>query len=218
MLLLLLLLFFFLIIFFKNKQKQFLFHIKQGKGYLKLCASFASDSVYSLDRKGNVYLLRGTDHVEDIGKPMAVSAPKKPPTTTAAAGGGGGGGNTPDLLNHHMDFGGGGWHLAGRWLSILRAEDVTQVVPGGYFTLAAASGGDAFSWGLNPHGELGNSKPMKMDKAEPPTAITHLPTNEAVTRVSAGTYHGAAVMQSGRIYMWGCNSSNELGVVYEENE
>jgi len=82
---------------------------------------------------------------------------------------------------------------------------------GGYFTVCSTAAGEAFTWGLNPHGELASNAPLSMEGAQEPQTLVLLPPGEEVQSVAAGSYHGLAAMRSGRVYAWGCNNSNELG-------
>jgi len=82
---------------------------------------------------------------------------------------------------------------------------------GGYFTVCSTAVGEAFTWGLNPHGELASNAPLSMEGAQEPQTLVLLPPGEEVQSVAAGSYHGMAAMKSGRVYAWGCNNSNELG-------
>ena len=170
----------------------------QGKGFQKLGASFASDSVYSIDKNAQLYLLRGRDNFTDSGESPVLAKKDRSPLAARRSEG---------------QAEGGGWHLAGRWLSILKKEVIAQVVPGGHHAVCRAAGGDAFSWGLNPHGELGSNHAFNMTDRQEPLAMTLIPEGETIVSVSAGVYHGAAVSQSGRVYCWGCNTSNELAQV-----
>jgi alpha-tubulin suppressor-like RCC1 family protein len=95
---------------------------------------------------------------------------------------------------------------------VLKKERCVAVAPGGHFALAATEGGEAYSWGLSPHGELGSNHPLNMDDPQEPLTMHLLPPQETVALVSAGAFHGVAAMQSGRVFAWGCNGSNELGL------
>jgi alpha-tubulin suppressor-like RCC1 family protein len=167
----------------------------QGKGFTSLGASFASDSVYAIDSKAQLFLLRGRDNYTDTMEPAS------PPD---------GNGQAASVVGPAV---GGGWLLAGRWFSMLKREATTEVAPGGHHALCCTEGGDAYSWGLNPHGELGSNHALDMKNPQEPTCMTLLPAGESVVSVSAGAYHGAAVSAKGRVYAWGCNTANELAQI-----
>lgn len=179
----------------------------QGKGYAQLGTSFASDAVYAIEAaQRHVFLLRGVDHFTDTG----------PPTQASAHGKGGalpGSGAARAEEGGADPFGlGGGWLLAGRWLSVLKKERTLNVSPGGHFACCSTEGGEAYTWGLGPHGELGSNHPCNMDDPQEPLTMHLLPPNEEVRRVASGAFHGVAAMASGRCFAWGCNASNELGL------
>ena len=157
-----------------------------------------------------MFLLRGSDHYTDQSPPSQPGAHAKgghKPKPT------GGGGEEEDDEGQDMFGLGGGWLMSGRWLSVLRKEAVTGVGLGGHFAVCGTAAGEAYTWGLNPHGELGCSAPLGMEAAQAPTGLALLPPGEEVAAVAAGAYHAVAATQSGRVFGWGCNGANELAQV-----
>ena len=162
----------------------------RGKGFLRLASGFATDDVYAVDKLDRLHLLRNLDSGGGAGGK-----------------GGGGGGGMLEVI------GGGGWLLAPRWIAWLRSDPVFSASVGSHAGYATARGGEVFSWGRNPHGELGTSVKFTMDYTVNPAILPALlDESEGMSCTSAGAYHAAAVSKSGKVYTWGCNANNELGV------
>ena len=87
-----------------------------------------------------------------------------------------------------------------------------QVSAGYDFSLALGSDGNAYAWGNNMYGGLGDgtfyntrTTPVKVKPpAGKPTAFTYV-------QVSAGGDHSLALGSDGNIYAWGCNTGSDLG-------
>ena len=81
----------------------------------------------------------------------------------------------------------------------------------GDFALAVGSDGNAYAWGNNTIGQLGDgtntnrTKPVKVKK---PTGV---PASFTYVQVNAGNSHSLAVGSDGYVYAWGNNSHGELG-------
>lgn len=156
----------------------------RGKGFVTLGANFSSDAIYAVDKRNRLYQLR-----EELPVSTIVGAGVEKDVTAAGT---------------------GGWFYAPRWLSELRMNPITAVVVGGHHSLALAADGDMFSWGRNPHGELGLSAPLTMDRTQEAVNLSQM-ASEEIVQMSAGAYHNAAVTKFGKVFCWGCNTSNELG-------
>nr|WP_232354056.1 InlB B-repeat-containing protein [Bifidobacterium asteroides] len=87
-----------------------------------------------------------------------------------------------------------------------------QVSAGYYHSLALGSDGNAYAWGYDDYGQLGDGTtatqkitPVKVRKpADTPTDFTYL-------QVSAGNTHSLALGSDGNAYAWGNNSYGQLG-------
>ena len=86
----------------------------------------------------------------------------------------------------------------------------------GYFSLAVGSDGNAYAWGSNGSGQLGDG--TRGDKRAPvmvrtPDRKTYpdLPEDFTYLQVSAGTDHSLAVGSDGNVYAWGLNGNGRLG-------
>ena len=95
-------------------------------------------------------------------------------------------------------------------------EDFTylQVSAGAEHSLAVGSDGNAYAWGSNSYGELGNnttndsSVPARVrDPADPTNTNKEL----RATQVSAGLHDSLAVGSDGNAYAWGFNWYGQLG-------
>ena len=88
----------------------------------------------------------------------------------------------------------------------------------GNFSLAVGSDGNAYAWGYNSYGQLGNgttsysgqSTPVMVRKPDRKT-YPDLPADFTYLQVSAGGSHSLALGSDGNVYAWGYNSSGQLG-------
>lgn len=91
----------------------------------------------------------------------------------------------------------------------LSGKSVTQIEAGAVFTCAVASG-QAYCWGYNSHGQLGNNStaqsifPVTVD-------VSGVLSGKTVARISAGGYHSCASTSDGGVYCWGYNLDRQLG-------
>ena len=84
------------------------------------------------------------------------------------------------------------------------------------FSLAVGSDGNAYAWGRNDYGQLGDG--TRDDKHAPVMVRTpdrkaypDLPADFTYVQVSAGTSHSLALGSDGNVYAWGNNGSGRLG-------
>lgn len=93
---------------------------------------------------------------------------------------------------------------------VLAGKVITQITGGSSHALAITSDGQAYSWGNNFYGQLGNNSntssllPVAVD-------ATGVLTGKTVTLIAAGAYNSFALTSDGQIYSWGSNYSGELG-------
>ncbi|KJY50105.1 RCC1 repeat domain protein, 2 domains [Bifidobacterium mellis] len=87
---------------------------------------------------------------------------------------------------------------------------------GSGFSLAVGSDGNAYAWGFNYYGQLGDG--TRDDKHAPVMVRTpdrkaypDLPADFTYLQVSAGGIHSLAVGSDGNAYAWGYNGSGQLG-------
>lgn len=88
------------------------------------------------------------------------------------------------------------------------ADPPTSLACGGAHTLFLTEGGRVFATGLNDFGQLGigSSMPHTLD----PVEVSGF--HEKVVQISAGNHHSCAVTADGELFVWGKNSSGQLGL------
>ena len=92
-------------------------------------------------------------------------------------------------------------------------EDFTyvQVSAGGFHSLAVGSDGNAYAWGYNNNGQIGDGSkatrttPVKVEKP------TDAPADFTYTQVSAGRFYSLALGSDGNAYAWGYNNDGQIG-------
>ncbi|MCT6900262.1 MAG: InlB B-repeat-containing protein, partial [Bifidobacterium sp.] len=86
----------------------------------------------------------------------------------------------------------------------------------GYFSLAVGSDGNAYAWGSNGSGQLGDgtqtrrTTPVRV-KTPDRKMYPDLPKDFTYVQVSAGGQHSLALGSDGNAYAWGNNSNGQLG-------
>jgi len=76
------------------------------------------------------------------------------------------------------------------------------------FSLAIAENGDLYSWGMNSAGQLGLG-----NTSTGPTTPTHVSSSSRKYRaIASGFIHSLAIAENGDLYVWGLNSTGQLGL------
>ena len=97
-----------------------------------------------------------------------------------------------------------------------RGLKAVQVSGGTYHSLAVGADGNAYAWGYNSSGQLGDgtttsrTTPVMVKEPDPKTS-TDVPADLAYVQVSAGYEHSLAVGSDGYAYAWGNNEYGRLG-------
>ena len=91
-----------------------------------------------------------------------------------------------------------------------------QVSAGTSHSLALGSDGNAYAWGYNSNGQLGDGTSSSRNtpvRVKTPDRKTYpdLPADFTYLQVSAGTYHSLALGSDGNVYAWGNNGNGQLG-------
>lgn len=81
------------------------------------------------------------------------------------------------------------------------------VVGGNFHTLALTADGRVRSWGRNNYGQLGEGSTTS--RATP--GVVHLPEEDSINEVAAGSAHSLALTSDGRVLSWGRNHLGQLG-------
>jgi alpha-tubulin suppressor-like RCC1 family protein len=95
--------------------------------------------------------------------------------------------------------------------------DVTfsAISAGHRHSLALDQNGNAWAWGANAYGQVGDNSTGSIRAA--PTAVT-MPTGFTFTAVSAGYFHSVALDQHGNAWAWGRNDHGQIGDTTYANE
>jgi alpha-tubulin suppressor-like RCC1 family protein len=72
-------------------------------------------------------------------------------------------------------------------------------------TLALTTGGQVWSWGMNPLGQLGRESGLIDARPGP----VDLPAG--IEMIAAGSHHGLALDRRGGVWAWGANAAGQLG-------
>jgi alpha-tubulin suppressor-like RCC1 family protein len=87
-----------------------------------------------------------------------------------------------------------------------------RVSAGQYHSLVLTSSGQVFAFGLNSHGELGNTNGNNTQNANPTPALVTLPgATGPPAQVAAGTGFSLVLTSTGQLYTFGENSNGQLG-------
>ena len=137
------------------------------------------------------------------------------------------------LVAHWSPADTGGWSISPDKGNVLGGQQTTitppkanrgirfsQISAGGYeigmasgFSVGVASDGNAYAWGSNQHGQLGQGSPSSTPQKTP--VRVPLPAGVAsgftYTQAVAGGYHVLAVGSDGIVYSWGANNRGQLG-------
>ena len=83
----------------------------------------------------------------------------------------------------------------------------SQFTSNGGYTCALTTTGQAYCWGLNNQGQLGNNSTTN---SRIPVAV-QMPAGVSFQSIAAGYYHTCALTTTGQAYCWGQGSSGRLG-------
>ena len=102
--------------------------------------------------------------------------------------------------------------------SASRGIRFSQVSSGGYvmgdlsgYSLAVGSDGNAYAWGNNQYGQLGNSTTTQRNTPVPVPKPAGAPTDFTYVQAYAGGQHSLAIGSDGYVYAWGLNDHGQLG-------
>ncbi|WP_416517919.1 InlB B-repeat-containing protein [Bifidobacterium asteroides] len=79
------------------------------------------------------------------------------------------------------------------------------------FSLAVGSDGNAYSWGNNMYGQLGNGTNTNQTTPVQVKKPAGAPANFTYMQISAGASHSLAIGSDGYVYAWGNNNHGQLG-------
>ncbi|PNY08361.1 hypothetical protein L195_g004881 [Trifolium pratense] len=87
-------------------------------------------------------------------------------------------------------------------------QNVNSIACGGAHTLFLTDNGCVYATGLNDFGQLGTSE-SKQYSLVPLQVFGH---EKKVVQISAGYNHSSAITEDGELYMWGKNTTGQLGL------
>ena len=97
-----------------------------------------------------------------------------------------------------------------------------QVSAGGYHSLALGSDGYVYAWGLNSHGQLGNTNCGDQTTTPARVRDPNDPTNQykglTAVQVDAGALNSMALGTDGTVYTWGSQSRGWNGTVFTDRQ
>ena len=103
---------------------------------------------------------------------------------------------------------GGGQRWGPTVVVMPRGVHFTAVSAGAYHSLALDEDGNAWAWGNNVGGQIGDGT-EDTDRLKPTAA--NMPSGVVFTAISAGDYHSLALDQNGNAWGWGRNLEGQVG-------
>lgn len=99
---------------------------------------------------------------------------------------------------------------------LLFGKTVQNIVTGDYFSCAIASDSNAYCWGYNNYGQLGNGSYGSLADSRFPVAVNTVNGvsalySKSVASIAAGGNHTCAIANDSKSYCWGLGSSSQLG-------
>ncbi|DAZ96075.1 TPA: hypothetical protein N0F65_005853 [Lagenidium giganteum] len=166
----------------------------RGKNITNVAAGHESDAVYAIDRdKGSTWLCKTGGLSSQVGLCSSVY--------------------NADVFDPPLES---RWLVNPVFVHTLRTEHVDDVQVARSHCIALARAGDLFSWGDNPHGQLGypsaNADAVARNRA---TVVSAIGSFQSVA-VAVGSHHSVAICdqvtgQDGVIFCWGSNTYGQLG-------
>jgi uncharacterized repeat protein (TIGR02543 family) len=96
--------------------------------------------------------------------------------------------------------------LYAKWTIIMESLSLGEV-----HSSASSATGRVFMWGKNSNGQLGDGTTTDRNVPTEITSRFSLTAGDKITSLSLGQDHSSALSATGRVFMWGFNSSGQLG-------
>lgn len=95
--------------------------------------------------------------------------------------------------------------------------EITQLVAGEHHTCALLEPGLVRCWGGSSSGQLGYGNNADIGDNEHPSSVGYVPLGGMVRRLSAGSHHTCALMETGTVRCWGSGFKGRLGYRSEDD-
>lgn len=95
--------------------------------------------------------------------------------------------------------------------NIAMGEKITQIIAGGFHSIAITTNSHVYSWGYNHYGQLGNGTNDDNSIPVDITSTFDLKEDSFIYSVSAGFVTSMAITSTGEMFTWGGNPVGELG-------
>jgi len=104
----------------------------------------------------------------------------------------------------------GGTNLTITGINFLQDQQWQQISTGLNHACAIDSFSQAYCWGNDSNGQLGNGAPSSQNTPTP-VNTTGVLAGKTLTQISAGDYHTCALDSAGKAYCWGLGTNGQLG-------
>ena len=98
-------------------------------------------------------------------------------------------------------------------MQVLELEGIVSISSGMYHGLALKEDGTVWAWGRNSSGQLGDGTTKA--RVRIPVQVENL---DNVVSIKAGRNHSMAIKEDGSVWLWGDNTSGQLGDGTNENK
>lgn len=95
-------------------------------------------------------------------------------------------------------------------VKVLGAANIMQIATGGFHSCAVDTAGAVYCWGLNNNGQLGLGD--KAAQIVTQAQKLNFPQSATVSTIALGSFHSAAIHESGATFAWGHNGVKQLGL------
>jgi uncharacterized repeat protein (TIGR02543 family) len=92
-----------------------------------------------------------------------------------------------------------------------QGESIVHISLGALNSSAVTSLNKVFIWGNNEAGQIGNGETAEKNTPVNITSQFDLESNESIISVSLGYWHTSVLTSLGRVFIWGHNTSGQLG-------
>jgi TPR repeat protein len=91
-------------------------------------------------------------------------------------------------------------------------DKIVSLSLGSDHSSAISSTGRVFTWGANDEGQLGDNSTTNKSIPTEITSKFNLSSNDKIVSLSLGGSHTSAISSTGRVFTWGANEKDQLGI------